>query len=265
MSMLRILSFLLVVVGVCHVADSSAQTYPNKPIRLISPYAAGGGSDTLARLMGQWLTASWGQPVVIENRPGAGGSVGAEATAKAQPDGYTVLVTPSAVFTINPHLYSRLAYNPLRDFAWITAASNSPFLLVVHASIPVTNVKELIAYAKARPGQLNYSSAGNGSSAHLSGVLFSSMAGVNLVHVPYKGAAPGTVALLAGEVQLRFSSVVPALPHVRSGRLRALGISSAKRYSPLPDIPTIAEAACRAMPSNRSTPSSRPRARRSRS
>ena len=224
------------------MADSDAQTYPARPIRLISPYAAGGGSDTLARLMGQWLTASWGQPVVIENRPGAGGSLGAEAAAKAQPDGYTLLVTPSAVLTINPHLYSKLAYNSLRDFAWVTAASNSPYLMVVHASIPATSVKEFIAYARARPGQLNYSSAGNGSSAHLSGVLFASMAGVSLVHVPYKGAAPGTIALLAGDVQLRFSSVVPALPHVRSGKIRALGISSAKRYTPLPDIPTIAEA-----------------------
>jgi tripartite-type tricarboxylate transporter receptor subunit TctC len=240
--MLRFLFVLLSVAGVCHAADSDAQPYPARPIRLISPYAAGGGSDTLARIMGQWLTASWGQPVVIENRPGAGGSLGAEAAAKAQPDGYTLLVTPSAVLTINPHLYSKLAYNSLRDFAWVTAASNSPYLMVVHASIPATSVKEFIAYARARPGQLNYSSAGNGSSAHLSGVLFASMAGVSLVHVPYKGAAPGTIALLAGDVQLRFSSVVPALPHVRSGKIRALGISSAKRYTPLPDIPTIAEA-----------------------
>src|SRR5262245_50548621 len=239
--MLRIPSFLLVLVAVCHAAHTDAQSYPNKPIRLISPYAAGGGSDILARLMGQWLTASWGQPVVIENRPGAGGSIGAEVTAKAQPDGYTLFVTPSAVLTINPHLYSKLGYNPLKDFAWVTAASNSPFLLVVHPSIPAASVKELIAYARARPGQLNYSSAGNGSSAHLSGVLFGQMAGVTLVHVPYKGAAPGLIALLAGDVQLRFSSVVPALPHVRSGKLRALGISSQKRYGPLSEIPTIAE------------------------
>ena len=241
-SMLRIFFFLVFLAGICRAADADAQAYPNKPIRLISPYAPGGGSDSLARIMGLWLTASWGQPVVVENRPGAGGSIGAEAAAKAQADGYTLLVTPSAVLTINPHLYSKLGYNPLKDFAWITAASNSPYLLVVHASIPVTSVKELIAYAKPRPGQLNYASAGNGSSAHLSGVLFGQMAGVTLTHIPYKGAGPGTVALLAGEVQLRFSSVVPALPHVRSGKLRALGISSARRYTPLPDIPTIAEA-----------------------
>jgi tripartite-type tricarboxylate transporter receptor subunit TctC len=239
--MLRMFFLLIFVSCACLAASADAQPYPNKPIRLISPYAPGGGSDTLARIIGQWLTASWGQPVVIENRPGAGGSIGAEVAAKAQPDGYTVLVTPSAVLTINPHLYSRLAYSPLRDFAPITAASNSPYLLVVHPSIPVTNVKELIAFARAKPGQLNYSSAGNGSSAHLSGVLFAGMAGVTLVHIPYKGAAPGTIALLAGDVQLRFSSVVPALPHVRTGKLRALGISSAKRYTPLPDTPTIAE------------------------
>ena len=233
--------FLHFLLWACVAAGAIAQPYPNKPIRMISPYAPGGGSDTLARIIGQRLTESWGQPVVIENRPGAGGSIGAEATARAMPDGYTLLVTPSAVLTINPHLYARLSYDPLKDFAPITVASNSPYLLVVHPLIPVTNVKELIAYARARPGQLNYSSAGNGSSAHLAGVFFAGLAGIELVHVPYKGAAPAIVDLLGGHIQLRFSSVVPALPHVRGGKLRALGISSAKRYGPLPDTPTIIE------------------------
>jgi tripartite-type tricarboxylate transporter receptor subunit TctC len=225
----------------CLAAGAYAQSYPARPIRLISPYAPGGGSDTLARIIGQWLTASWGKPVVIENRPGAAGSIGAEIAAKASPDGYTALVTPSAVLTINPHLYARLPYDPLRDFAPVTAAANSPFLLVVHPSIPANNVKELIAYARANPQRLSYSSSGNGSSTHLAGVMFAGLAGVELLHVPYRGAAPATVDLLAGRIQLRFSSVVPALPHVRAGKVRALAISSAKRYGPLPDIPTVAE------------------------
>ena len=223
-------------------SGGSGQAYPNKPIRLISPYAPGGGSDTLARIIGPKLTESWGQPVIIENRPGAAGSIGAEAAAKATPDGYTLLVTPSAVLTINPHIYSRLRYDPVKDFAPITIASNSPYLLVVHPATPVTTVRELIAYARAKPGQLNYSSSGNGSSTHLAGVLFSQLADIQWVHVPYKGAAPALVDLLGGQIHLRFSSVVPVLPHVRAGKLRSLGISSAKRYSPLPEVPTISEA-----------------------
>lgn len=220
---------------------AGAQNYPAKPIRLISPYAAGGGSDTLARIIGQKLNESWSQPVVVDNRPGAGGSLGAELAAKAPADGYTLLVTPSAVLTINPHLYSKLRYDPFRDFAHVTAATNSPYFLVVHPKIPANNVKELIAYERANSGKLAYSSSGSGSSAHLSGVLFNSAAGTNFLHVPYKGAAPAIVDLLAGAVQLRFSSVVPVLPHVRGGRLRGLAISSAKRYSPMPEVPTISE------------------------
>jgi tripartite-type tricarboxylate transporter receptor subunit TctC len=238
----RLLLLLCLPAAASAAAQPGAPAYPTKPIRLIAPYAAGGGSDTLARIIGQKLTESWGQPVVVENRPGAGGGIGAEATAKALPDGYTALVTPSAALTINPHLYSRLPYDPLKDFAPVTAATNSPFLLVLHPSIPATSVKELVAYARARPGQLNYNSAGNGSSTHLAGVLFSQLTGIEIVHIPYKGAAPAIVDLLAGQIQMRFSSVVPVLPHVRAAKLRVLGISSSKRYTPLPEIPTIAEA-----------------------
>lgn len=226
----------------CLAPSVAAQPFPTKPIRLIAPYAPGGGSDTLARAIGQRLSESWGQPVVTENRPGAAGSIGAEVAARATPDGYTLLVTPSAALTINPHIYSKLRYDPIHDFAPITAAAHSPFLLVVHPSIPAGTVKELIAHARAKPGQLTYSSSGNGSSTHLAGVLFSQMSGTELLHVPYKGAAPATVDLLAGQIQVRFASVVPVLPHIRSGKVRALGISSAKRYTPLPDMPTIAEA-----------------------
>ena len=236
-----VLAALGMLVGALGVTSVCAQAYPVKPIRMISPYASGGGSDTLARLMGQKLYEAWGQPVVVDNRPGGGGILGAETVARASPDGYTLLVTPSAVLTINPHLYSTLRYDTFKDFAPVTLAANSPYLLVVHPKIPVTGVKELIAYAKANPGKMNYSSSGSGSSTHLAGVLFNQMAAVDIVHIPYKGAAPAIVDLLAGNIQLRFSSVVPALPHVRSGRLRAVAISSAKRYAPLPDTPTVVE------------------------
>jgi len=222
-------------------AHVTAQTYPLKPVRLISPYASGGGSDTLARILGQKLYEAWGQPVVVENRPGAAGTLGAETVARATADGYTLLVTPSAVLTINPHLYAKLRYDTFKDFVPVTMASNSPYLLVVHPKIPASSVKELIAYAKMNPGKMNYSSSGNGSSTHLAGVLFNNMAGVEIVHIPYKGAAPAIVDLLAGNIQMRFSSVVPVLPHVRSGRLRGIAISSPQRYGPLPDMPTIAE------------------------
>ena len=218
-----------------------APSYPAKPIRLVSPYAPGGGSDTLGRIIAQKLNESWGQPVVVDCRPSSGGTLGAELVAKAAPDGYTLFVTPSAVLTINPHLYAKLRYEPFREFTPVIAATNSPYYLAVHPKIPAMNVKELIAYAKANPGKLNYSSSGSGSSGHLAGVLFASLADINMVHIPYKGAAPATVDLLAGHVQLRFSSIVPMMPHVRSGRLRGLAISSVKRYAPLPDVPTIAE------------------------
>lgn len=220
---------------------AGAQSYPSKPIRLISPYAAGGGSDTLARIIGQKLNESWGQPVVVDNRPSAGGNLGAELVARAAPDGYTMFVTPSAVLTINPHLYAKLRYDTFKDFTPVIAATNSPYFLVVHPKIPANNVKELVAYAKANPGKMNFSSSGNGSSTHLAGVLFNSIAATNIVHIPYKGAAPAIVDLLAGTIQMRFSSVVPVLPHVRGGRLRGLAMSSAKRYTPMPEVPTITE------------------------
>ena len=231
----------LVVGALMFVSAAGAQSYPAKPIRLISPYAAGGGSDTLARIIGQKLLESWGQPVVVDNRPSAGGNLGAELVARAAPDGYTLFVTPSAVLTINPHLYAKLRYDTFKDFAPVIAATNSPYFLVVHPKIPATNVKELIVFAKANPGKMNYSSSGNGSSTHLAGVLLNSLADINVVHIPYKGGAPAIVDLLAGAIQMRFSSVVPVLPHVRGGRLRGLAMTSAKRYTPMPEVPTIAE------------------------
>lgn len=232
---------LSLVAAVNAAAAIAADAYPSRPIRMISPYAPGGGSDTLARVLGSKLGETIGQHIVVDNRPGAAGSLGAELVAKATPDGYTLLVTPSAVLTINPHLHPKLRYHPFRDFSHITAATNSPYFLVVNPKIPARNVKELVSYARSHPGKLSYGSSGNGSSTHLAGVLLSRKAGVDILHVPYKGAAPAIVDLLAGNIQMRFSSVVPVLPHVRSGRLRGLAISSAKRYGPLPDTPTISE------------------------
>jgi tripartite-type tricarboxylate transporter receptor subunit TctC len=227
--------------GLFGMQQTWADVYPSKPIRLISPYAAGGGSDALARNIAQKLTESWGQAVVVDNRPSSGGNLGAEIVAKSTPDGYTLFITPSAVLTINPHLYPKLRYDTFKDFSMVMAATNSPYFVVSHPKIPVSSIKELISYAKANPGKLNFSSSGNGSSTHLAGVLFNTMAGINTVHIPYKGAAPAIVDLLAGNVQMRFASVVPVLPHVKNGRLKGLAMTSLKRYSPMPEVPTVAE------------------------
>lgn len=222
-------------------SDVSALAFPAKPIRVIVPTSPGGGVDIVARAIGQRLTESWGQPVVIDNRSGAAGTIGAELAARAAPDGHTLLICTSAVLTIQPHLYSKLRYNTLRDFAPVTVASSSPFLLVVHPSLQPRTVKELIALAKARPGQLNYSSSGNGSVTHLAGVLFNTVAGVNTVHIPYKGSSPAISDLLAGHIQMRFSATLPVLPFIRSGKLRPLAITSFKRSAQFPELPAVAE------------------------
>jgi tripartite-type tricarboxylate transporter receptor subunit TctC len=221
--------------------DIPALAFPTKPIRFIVPTSPGGGVDIVARAIGQRLTESWGQPVIIDNRSGAAGTIGAELAARAAPDGHTLLICTSAVLTIHPHLYPKLRYQTLRDFAPVTIASSSPFLLVVHPSLQPRTVKELIALAKARPGQLNYSSSGNGSVTHLAGVLFNSVAGVSTVHIPYKGSSPAITDLLAGHIQMRFSATLPVLPFIRSGKLRPLAITSPRRSAQLPELPTMAE------------------------
>jgi tripartite-type tricarboxylate transporter receptor subunit TctC len=221
--------------------DSPALAFPGKPIRFIVPTSPGGGVDIVARAIGQRLTESWGQPVIIDNRSGAAGTIGAELAARAAPDGHTLLICTSAVLTIHPHLYPKLRYQTLRDFAPVTIASSSPFLLVVHPSLQPRTVKDLIALAKARPGQLNYSSSGNGSVTHLAGVLFNSVAGVNTVHIPYKGSSPAITDLLAGHIQMRFSATLPVLPFIRSGKLRPLAITSLRRSAQFPEVPTMAE------------------------
>src|SRR5262245_32027925 len=223
-------------------ASSAArgQSWPSRPLRIVVPFAAGAGVlDIMARLVGQHLGASLGQQVVIDNRPGAGGIVGAEVVAKAEPDGYTLLMGNTAL-VVSPFLYARLPFDPLLDFLPVTLVNTAPLLLVVHPSVPVHSVQELIAYAKARPGQLNYGSGGVGTTPYLATELFKSMAGLDVVHVPDKGGAPALADLLAGQLTFMIENVPGTLPMVKSGKLRALAITSAHRLPLVPDLPTMA-------------------------
>ena len=222
-------------------AARAQQAYPAKPIRLILPFPPGGSTDIVARLIGQKLTESWGQPVLIENRPGAGGNIAAETAARAAPDGYT-LFQVNVANAIGATLYPKLPYDLITSFAPVIQLATTPYVLLAHPTVPAKNTAELIALAKARPGQLNYASAGGGSATHLSGELLKSMAGVNIVHVPYKGTGPAVTALLSGEVDLYFATVPAALPLVEAKKLRALGVTSARRSPLMRDVPAIAEA-----------------------
>jgi tripartite-type tricarboxylate transporter receptor subunit TctC len=231
----------LLALTVIFAVPAFAQSYPAKPLRIVVPFPAGGTTDILARAVGQKLTDEFKQQVIIDNRPGAGANIGAEIAAKSPPDGYT-LFGISTIHCINPSLYSKLTYDPIRDFTAVTLVAETSQVLAVHPSLPIKTVKEFIAYAKARPGQLNYSSAGNGSQPHLTAEMFKTQTGIDYVHVPYKGAPPAMVDLLAGQVALTFATAPSAVPHVKSGKIRALGVSTAKRITALPDVPTIAEA-----------------------
>ncbi len=220
---------------------AAAQTYPAKAIRIVVPFPAGGTSDILSRAIGQKLTEEWKQPVIVDNRPGASANIGADIVVKSPPDGYTLLCA-STIHTINPSLYSKLGYDPVRDFTPITLIAATSQVLAVHPSVPVKTVKEFITYAKKRPGQLNYSSAGNGSQPHLTAEMFRARTGIDIVHVPYKGAPPQLADLVAGHVALTFATSPTAVPQVKAGKLRALAVSTLKRISALPDVPTIDEA-----------------------
>jgi tripartite-type tricarboxylate transporter receptor subunit TctC len=219
-----------------------AQSYPVKPVRVVVPQAPGAQSEIFARLLGQKLSESLGQPVVNDPRPGAGGAIGAEVAARAAPDGYTLLFGTNSTHGSNPALYAKLPYDAVKDFAPVALTVGMPYVLSVHPSLPVTSLKQLIALAKSKPGQLNYASAGNGSTHHLSGELFKSMARINIVHVPYKGGPPATAATAGGEVSMLFNTVGSVHPSVKSGRLRALGVTTTARSNALPDVPTMAEA-----------------------
>jgi len=228
------------VLSAAHTA-TDAQSYPSRPIRFIVPYVPGGGADIVARVTAQKLTDAFGVPVVVDNRAGAGGNLGTALVARAAPDGYTLLMGNVGPIAINISLYKSLPYDPIRDLSPVSLLAVYPNVLVIHPSLPAKTVPELIAYAKARPGQVSYASAGSGSSTHLAAELFRSMAGIEMTHIPYKGGAQALVDVIGGQVQMYFSSVLGALPHIRGGRLRALAVTSARRTRVAPDLPTFAE------------------------
>jgi tripartite-type tricarboxylate transporter receptor subunit TctC len=227
---------LLTLAGLSH-----AQTWPTRPIRLVVPFAAGGTTSILGRAMADKLAPLLGQPVVVDNRPGAGGNVGMDAVAKSEPDGYTLLMGPIGL-AINPALYNKMSFDPIRDLAPIGLYAGVPNLLVVHPSVPAQSLKELIALFKANPGKYNYASNGNGTSSHLAAEMLKSSAGVDIVHIPYKGGAPAMADLLAGQVTMLFDQMPAVLPQVKGGKVRALGVSSAQRSAAAPDVPSLAEA-----------------------
>lgn len=228
--------------GLCVSAVAAAQSYPSKPLRFIVPYPAGGAVDILARAVGQKLTEAWGPPVVVDNRAGAGGMIGSELIAKAPPDGLTIGLAHAGPLAINPSLYKKLPYAPSTDFSFITLMGRQENIVVVHPSLPVKSVRELIALAKARPGEIAIGSGGSGTGSHLAGEMFVSMTGAKLLHVPYKGNAPSVVALLAGEVQVMFPTILTVKPHIEAGRLRGLAVTTDRRTGAMPEIPTVAEA-----------------------
>jgi tripartite-type tricarboxylate transporter receptor subunit TctC len=228
------------VVATAAVGPVHAQNYPDKPVRVIVPFPAASATDVIARTIGQKLGEKWGQAVVVDNKPGAGGNLGTEIAAKAPADGYTILMGTVAN-TISSSLYKKLSYDFVKDFTPVTLVAATPLVLVANPSFPANNVKELIAYVKARPGQVNFGSGGIGTSNHLAGEMFKSMTGTDMVHVPYKGTPAAQSDLLSGQVSLMFDNIVAVMPHIKSGRMKAIAVTSPKRVSTLPNVPTVAE------------------------
>ena len=220
---------------------ATAQTYPSKPIRIVVPFAPGGTSDILARAISPHLTTAWGQPVIVENRTGANGNVGADYVAKSAPDGYTLFLSDMGALTINPSVYTNSPFDPVKDFAPILMISYSPHVLAVHPSVPVNSVKELIAYAKANPGKLNFANSGTGGAPHLAGVEFAARTGVEWTYIPYKGGSQAVTDVIAGNANVLFNGMLATYPSVKGGRLKGLAISGAKRVASAPELPTIAE------------------------
>ncbi|HEY0336423.1 MAG TPA: tripartite tricarboxylate transporter substrate binding protein [Burkholderiales bacterium] len=243
---MKIAHTIIVAAGVlataAHGVASAAQAYPTRPIRIVVAYTPAGATDILARIVGQKMNEAWGQPVIIENRPGANGNIGTEYAAKAAPDGHTFLMTTAGPHGINPSLYRKLGYDAVKDFAAVSLVALVPNVLVVNNSLPVKDVKGLIAYAKASPGKLSYGSPGAGSTAHLSMELFKSMTGTELVHVPYKGSAGVLTDVMGGQIAATMDNMPPYLPQIKAGKIRALAVTPAKRSPALPDVPTVAEA-----------------------
>lgn len=224
------------------VGFAQAQSFPTKPVRIISPYPSGGGNDTLARTLSPKLSQSLGQQVIVENRPGANTIIGVEAAARSAPDGHTMVLVPN-VHAINPYLYAKLPYDAVKDFKPISLVGTSPLVVAMHPSVPVKDMRGLLALARARPGQVQYGSSGNGSVGHVGVELLEMMAGVRMEHIPYKGTAPMLIDVMNGQLTFTFASALGSMPHVKSGRLRAIAVTSGKRSPALPDLPTIAEAA----------------------
>ena len=237
-ALLAILAGIALIVG---TGPAPAADYPTKPIRLVVPFPPGGTTDILARAVAQKLSETWNQQVIVDNRPGAGGNIGSDLVAKAAPDGYTLVMGTVGTHAINPNLYAKMPYDHVKDFAPVILVAGVPNVLVVNPSLPVHSVKELIDYAKANPGKLNFASSGNGTSIHLSGELFKTMAGVQMTHVPYKGSAPALADLMGGQVQLMFDNLPSSLGLIKGGKLRAVAVTSTTRAAALPDVPTIAE------------------------
>ncbi len=233
--------FIAMLIATTAMPAAVAQSFPNRPLRLIVPNGAGGSTDLVARTVASKLAESLGQQVIIDNRGGSGGIIGTEIVAKAAPDGHTLLVGTIGNLAISPHLYRKLPYDPLRDFAPVTQLSAAAYMLLVNPSLPAKSLREFVVYAKTKSGQLSYASAGNGTGSHLSTVLFMSIAGIELAHVPYKGGAPGLTDLIANQVQMMFNGIPASLPHISGGRIRALAVSSAVRVAVAPELPTFTE------------------------
>jgi tripartite-type tricarboxylate transporter receptor subunit TctC len=232
---------LVIVAALAATPNASAVDYPVRPIKLFVPYAAGGPTDVLGRLVADYLGRDLKQAVIVENKPGAQGAIGAEAVARAEPDGYTLFVAAGSIIVLNPMLYKKLSYDPVKDFRMLALVTDLPVVMEVHPSVPAKTVAEFVAYAKQNPGKLNFGSAGTGGTIHLAGEMFKQMAGIEMTHVPYKGAGPALTDLLSGNIQVMFDSMGTALPPVKAGLLRPLGVSSTQRSPDLPDVPTIAE------------------------
>lgn len=222
-------------------AQSPAANYPAKPIRMISPFAPGGSTDTIARIIGQRMTETWGQPVIVENRPGAGGTIAADLLVKAPPNGYLLLLSSVSAHAIGPAMSSKIPYDPIRDFAAVSQVASGHNVLVVHPSLPAKSVRDLIAFAKAKPGQITFSSAGSGTTTHLAAELFKSMTQTDMLHVPYKGGGPASLAVMTGEVSVFFGSIAPVLRQVKAGRVRVLAVTGSQRATAIPDVPTVSE------------------------
>jgi tripartite-type tricarboxylate transporter receptor subunit TctC len=235
-------AFVAALMAPSFAAAQSAGSYRDRPIKFVVPVSAGGTTDIMARVLAARLSAAWGQPVIVENKPGGSGIAAAESVARARPDGYTLFMGTIGTLSVNQSLFPKLSYDSLRDFAPVTLVAVAPIVLVINPKVPARNVAELVALAKSKPGSLNYSTSGNGASPHLAAELFKSLAGIDVVHVPYNGGGPSIAAVISGDVHMMFDNVFTALPHVKDGRLRALAVASRERSKSMPDVPTMAEA-----------------------